>query len=60
LIEREQAKPYDEAVAHLVDLQVIAKMQGETAVFDNRIQVIEEAFKRKRSFISRLQNAGLL
>jgi len=60
LIARGQAKTYDEAVAHLVDLRAIAQMQDQTEPFDKRIQEIEERFSRKRSLISRLKEAELI
>ncbi len=60
LLKRGQAKTYDEAVAHLVDLRAIAHLQNDLPSFNQRLQDITEEYSRKRSFISRLQAAGLI
>ncbi len=60
LTKRGQAKTYDEAVAHLVDLRAIAHLQNDLPSFNQRLQDIAEEYSRKRSLISRLQAAGLI
>lgn len=60
LIERGQSKTYDEAVAHLMDLQAISELKDEPEAFDERIQGIEARFSRKRSLIARLKKAALI
>ncbi|MEM6597401.1 MAG: hypothetical protein AAF810_06170 [Cyanobacteria bacterium P01_D01_bin.36] len=60
LIERGQAKTYDEAIAHLMDLQAISELQGEITAFDKRVKEVEETYGRKRSLISRLKKANLI
>lgn len=60
LIERGQAKTYDEAVAHLVDLQAITTLQNNSTTFQKRVNEIAEEFSRKRSLISKLKRANLL
>ncbi|MEO1396646.1 MAG: hypothetical protein AAFV90_27495 [Cyanobacteria bacterium J06634_5] len=60
LIERGQAKTYDEAVAHLVDLQAITTLQNNSTTFQKRVNEIAEEFSRKRSLISKLKKVNLL
>jgi hypothetical protein len=60
LIKRGQAQTYDEAIAHLKDLQAIATLQNDSATFQKRVQQIEQDFSRKRSLISRLKQANLI
>jgi len=60
LIERGQANPYDEAIAHLMDLQAISELQGEIAAFDKCVKEVEKTYGRKRSLISRLKKANFL
>jgi hypothetical protein len=60
LIELKQAKPYDEAVAHLVDLRDLAVSQGNLAAFQTRIKSLKQQYSSRSSLLTRLQNAGLL
>lgn len=60
LADRGQAKTYDEAVAHLVDLRAIAHLQDNLPSFAKRLQAITTKYSRKRSFISRLKAASLI
>jgi hypothetical protein len=60
LIELKQAKPYDEAVAHLVDLRDLAASQGNLAEFQARIKSLQKRYTTRSGLLTRLQKAGLL
>jgi hypothetical protein len=59
LIEKTQAKPYDEAVRLLVRLQDLAKYQGKEPVFQQRLNGIYERYSRRPALLDRLRKAGL-
>ncbi len=59
LIERMQAKPYDEAVGLLVKLRELAAYQGEEAAFQQRLNGIYEQYSRRPALLRRLGEAGL-
>lgn len=59
LIERMQAKPYDEAVRLLSRLQDLAAYQAEEAAFQQRLNRIYEQYSRRPALLSRLREAGL-
>ncbi|MCU0568861.1 MAG: hypothetical protein MUF49_19970 [Oculatellaceae cyanobacterium Prado106] len=60
LIDLKQAKPYEEAVAHLVDLHDLAESQGTLMQFQQRIQQMRQQYSSRSGLLSRLQKAGLL
>jgi vacuolar-type H+-ATPase subunit H len=60
LIELKQAKPYDEAVAKLVDLQDLAISQDNLPQFNDRITTMKQQYSSRSGLITRLQKAGLL
>ncbi|HLO87888.1 MAG TPA: hypothetical protein VK203_23165 [Nostocaceae cyanobacterium] len=60
LIELKQAKPYDEAVAHLVDLRDLAEYQGKLSEFYPKIYQIENDYSKRSGLISRLAKVGLI
>jgi hypothetical protein len=60
LIQRGQAKPYDEAVELLVKLRDLAEHQGQQAAFRERLDRIHEEYSRRYSLMRRLRNAGLI
>jgi hypothetical protein len=59
LIELKQAKPYEEAVAHLKDLQDIAALQNTSGIFRDRLLKLKEQYSNRPGFLTRLRNAGL-
>jgi hypothetical protein len=59
LVELKQAKPYDEAVAHLKDLRDVAAMQGTADAFRDRLLKLKEQYSNRPGFITRLKEAGL-
>jgi regulator of protease activity HflC (stomatin/prohibitin superfamily) len=59
LIERMQARPYDEAVAQMVRLRELAEYQGEEDAFQRRIDRICERYSRRPSLLGRMRDAGL-
>ncbi|MGI0494833.1 hypothetical protein ACN4EG_23865 [Alkalinema pantanalense CENA528] len=60
LIELKQSKPYDEAVAHLVDLRDVAAMQGKLDAFLKRIQDLHAKYPTRSGLLNRLREANLL
>jgi hypothetical protein len=60
LIELKQAKPYDEAVAHLKDLRDIAALQGTLGIFCDRFLKLKEQYSNRPGLLTRLRNAKLL
>ena len=59
LIERMQARPYDEAVAQMVKLRELAEYQGEEETFRLQIGQICERYSRRPSLLGRMRDAGL-
>jgi hypothetical protein len=59
LIEKTQAKPYDEAVRLLVRLRDLANYRGEASVFQERLNGIYERYSRRPALLDRLRKAGL-
>ncbi|AFY34569.1 hypothetical protein [Calothrix sp. PCC 7507] len=60
LITLKQSKPYDQAVAHLVDLRDLAEYQGKLEEFQASIQQMQKDYSSRPGLISRLQKVGLL
>ena len=60
LIQRSQAKPYDEAVRLLVKLNELAVYQGREAAFEARMAEISEQYQRRYSLIERFRKANLI
>lgn len=59
LVEAKAASFYDQAVALLLDLKALAEREGGEAAFRRRVAKIRETHARKRTFIERLDRAGL-
>jgi len=57
-IALKQSKPYDQAVAHLVDLRDLAEYQGKLAEFQASIKQIQKNYSNRPGLISRLQKVG--
>lgn len=60
LIERMQAKPYDQAVELLVKLHDLAHYQDQEAGFQQRIDDLYERYPRRSGLLRRLREAGLV
>lgn len=60
LIEFKQAKPYDEAVAHLQELRDLAEYQDSLESFLSRIEQIQRQYSNRPGLLTRLRNAQLL
>jgi hypothetical protein len=60
LIELKQSKPYDQAVAHLVELRDLAQHQGKLEEFQSSIKYMKKNYSNRPGLISRLQKVGLL
>ncbi|MBI5115428.1 hypothetical protein HZA56_03050 [Candidatus Poribacteria bacterium] len=59
LIATKQQKRYDEAVSILIDLRDLARMQGKTTEFANRMNALHCEHDRKPSLRNRLHKANL-
>ena len=59
LIEQKQSKPYDEAVALLVNLRALAVYQKRLPEFESRLIPLVNRYTSRRALIERLRNAGL-
>jgi hypothetical protein len=59
LIQRGQAKPYDEAVQLLKKLRDLAEHQRQTVAFQSRLNRLHDEYSRRSSLMRRLRDAGL-
>jgi hypothetical protein len=59
LIQKSQAKPYDEAVQLLLKLRDLTRHQGQELVFQQRLNRIYEQYGRRSALLRRLRNVGL-
>jgi len=59
LIQKSQAKPYDEAVQLLLKLRDLARHQGQELVFQQRLNRIYEQYSRRSALLRRLRSVGL-
>ena len=59
LIERKQAKPYDDAVSRLVRLRKLAEYQGEEDAFQQRLEQLYEQYSRRSGLQRRMRDSGL-
>jgi hypothetical protein len=59
LIQKSQAKPYDEAVQLLLKLRNLARHQGQELVFQQRLNRICEQSSGRSALLRRLRNVGL-
>ena len=60
LVQKGQAKSYDQAATYLGDLQELADREGESVEFNSNLQAIVNKFERRRAFLNRLRNKNLL
>jgi hypothetical protein len=59
LIGRGQSKPYDEAVASLVQLRELAEYQEKLPAFRAKIKDMRERYSRRIGLMQRFNQAGL-
>jgi len=59
LIQKSQAKTYDEAVQLLLKLRDLARHQGQETVFQQRLNRICGQYSRRSGLLRRLRNVGL-
>ncbi len=59
LIQRGQAKAYDEAVEQLLKLRELAEFQNTQSDFKKRLSQLREQYQSRHSFIQRLERVGL-
>ena len=60
LVQKGQAKSYDQAATHLSDLQALAEREGESAEFKVNLQAVISKFERRRAFLDRLRSKGFI
>jgi hypothetical protein len=60
LIQRSQAKAYEEAVRLLTKLQGLAEYQGRQSAFEVRLDRIRDQYSRRRALMRLLSEAGLI
>lgn len=60
LIARKQAQPYDQAVQHLIDLRDLAKLEGDSAIFQSRIRQMQADYSNRSGLLRRMREAKLL
>lgn len=60
LLTLKQSKPYDQAVAYLVELRDLAEYQGKLEQFQSRIQKMQQDYSNRPGLLSRLYKVGLL
>ena len=59
LIQRSQAKAYDQAVELLLKLQDLAAYQDQKPAFGARLNQIHDQYSKRSAFIKRLHTVGL-
>lgn len=59
LIQRSQAKAYDEAVKQLLKLRELAEFQNTQSDFNQRMSQVRDRYQSRHSFIKRLERVGL-
>lgn len=59
-ISLKRVKPYNEAIAHLIDLRDLAEYEGDLAEFQAKINQIKAKYSRLSGLISRLREASLI
>ena len=60
LIEEKKAKPYEQAVALLVDLRDLAGHLGERGRFDAQLRALQNKYSTRQGLLRRLREAGLI
>ena len=59
LIAKKQAQPYEQAVAHLVDLRDLAQHQGRPELFQRRLKQIWRDYSNRPGLLRRLEKVKL-
>jgi len=60
LIQRSQAKPYDQATRLLSQLKELAAYQGRETDFEARLGEVVARYQRRRALLERFRRAGLI
>lgn len=60
LIARKQAKPYEQAVQHLIDLRDLAVLEGDLDTFQSQILQMETDYSSRPGLLKRMRAAKLL
>ena len=60
LIARKQAKPYEQAIRHLIDLQDLAELEQNSAMFQSRIRQMQAHYSNRPGLLKRMRQARLL
>lgn len=59
LIARKQAKSYEQAIQHLVDLRDLAALEGNSAIFQAQIRQMETTYSNRPGLLRRMRSAQL-
>lgn len=60
LIARKQAKSYEQAIQHLVDLRDLAALEGDSATFQTQIRQMQTTYSNRPGLLRRMRSAQLL
>lgn len=60
LIARKQAKPYEQAIQHLIDLRDLAALEGNSDIFQSRIRQMQADYSTRTGLLRRMREAKLL
>ncbi|MEM9807601.1 MAG: hypothetical protein AAF959_20240 [Cyanobacteria bacterium P01_D01_bin.56] len=60
LIARKQAQPYEQAIQHLIDLRDLAKLEGDSEIFQSRIRQMQADYSTRSGLLRRMRAAKLL
>lgn len=59
LIARKQAKSYEQAIQHLVDLRDLAALEGNSATFQAQIRQMQTTYSNRPGWLRRMRSAQL-
>ena len=59
LIARKQAKSYEQAIQHLVDLRDLAALEGNSATFQAQIRQMQTTYSNRPGLLKRMRSAQL-
>jgi len=60
LISRKQAKPYEQAIRHLIDLRDLAELESNSTIFQSRIRQMQADYSNRSGLLRRMREAKLL
>ena len=60
LIAYKQAKPYEQAIQHLIDLRDLAELEGDSTIFRSQIRQLQADYSNRSGLLRRMREAKLL